>query len=41
MSYTKTNWRNNSTPALNATNLNNIENGISNIYSSLGGGEGL
>lgn len=28
MSYTKTTWRNNSTPALNATNLNKMEQGI-------------
>lgn len=28
MSYTKTNWVNNSSPAINATNLNKIEQGI-------------
>ena len=28
MSYTKTNWVNNSAPKINATNLNNMENGI-------------
>lgn len=29
MSYTKTNWTNDRAPAINATNLNKIENGIS------------
>ncbi len=28
MSYTKNTWVNNGTPAINATNLNNIENGV-------------
>jgi len=31
--YSKTNWVNNSTP-VNAENLNNIENGIYNLYSN-------
>lgn len=31
--YSKTNWVNNSTP-VNADNLNNIENGIYNLYSN-------
>lgn len=30
MSYTKTNWQNDQAPAINATNLNKIENGIFN-----------
>ena len=30
MAYTKTNWVNGSSPAINATNLNKIENGIYN-----------
>lgn len=38
MSYTKTNWKNNSTPALNASNLNKIEQGIYDLHSKLGGG---
>ena len=33
LTYNKTNWVDNSTP-VNAENLNNIENGISNLYSS-------
>ena len=34
MSYIKTNWQNkpNQSTPINATNLNNIENGISNTY---------
>ena len=30
MSYVKTNWQNDQAPAINATNLNKIENGIFN-----------
>lgn len=30
MSYTRTNWQNDQAPAINATNLNKIENGIFN-----------
>lgn len=33
MAYTKTNWVNNETP-INETNLNNIENGISDLYDA-------
>lgn len=35
MSYTKTNWVNNSSPYINATNLNNIENGIKTNETSI------
>ena len=35
MSYTKTDWVNNNTPAINATNLNKIENGIYNIDAAI------
>lgn len=34
MTYTKTTWVNGSAPAINATNLNNIENGIFNVDTS-------
>ena len=30
MNYTKTNWENNKAPAINASHLNNIEDGIYN-----------
>lgn len=33
MAYTKTNWVNDQAPAINATNLNNIEDGIANSYN--------
>ncbi len=33
MTYTKTNWVNDQAPAINATNLNNIEDGIANSYN--------
>ena len=37
MTYTKTTWVNNSTPAINATNLNKIEQGIydAHVYEQL------
>lgn len=34
MAYTPTTWVNNSLPALNATNLNKIENGISTVATN-------
>lgn len=34
MAYNKTNWINNQTP-INADNLNNIEQGISNLYEAI------
>lgn len=37
MSYTKTNWSNNVAPALNATNLNKIEQGIYDAHDKLDG----
>lgn len=36
MSYTKTQWANDTAPAINATNLNNIENGIGALFGLLG-----
>jgi len=36
MAYTKTNWVNDTSPAINATNLNNIENGISANDTAIG-----
>ena len=36
MSYTKTNWSNLTSPAINDTNLNKIENGIANSDGALG-----
>ena len=36
MAYTKTNWVNDSVPAINATNLNKIEQGIYNNSSNIG-----
>lgn len=36
MAYTKTKWVNDKTPAINATNLNNIENGIEEAHNSIG-----
>ena len=36
MSYTKTTWVNDTAPAINATNLNNIENGIAALFGILG-----
>lgn len=44
MSYTKTNWVNDQAPAINATNLNKIENGIfnnDNNISSINGTLGV
>lgn len=38
MAYTKTTWVNNSAPALNATNLNKIETGISDAHNTIGSG---
>lgn len=35
MSYTPTTWRNNQSPAINADNLNHIEQGISNAHSDI------
>jgi len=35
MTYNKTNWQNNSTPAINETNLNKIEEGIKNATTVL------
>lgn len=35
MSYTKTTWVNNSSPYINANNLNNIENGIETLDNSV------
>ena len=35
MSYTKTTWVNNSSPKINATNLNNIENQLEKISNGL------
>ena len=35
MNYTKTNWENNKAPAINATHLNNIEDGIYNAHAVL------
>lgn len=32
MAYTKTTWVNDTTPAINATNLNNIETGVENAH---------
>lgn len=32
MTYTKTSWVNNSTPAINASNLNNMETGIDDVH---------
>lgn len=32
MAYTKTSWVNDTTPAINATNLNNIEDGIADAH---------
>lgn len=37
MSYTKTNWANNTTPAINATNLNKIENAIQDLDTTVSG----
>lgn len=36
MTYTKTQWANDTAPAINATNLNNIETGIGDTYNVLG-----
>lgn len=36
MTYTKTQWANDTAPAINATNLNNIENGIGDVYGTTG-----
>lgn len=36
MSYTKTTWVNNAAPAINATNLNKIENGIATNDTAIG-----
>lgn len=36
MAYTRTEWVNDKTPAINATNLNNIENGIEEAHNSIG-----
>lgn len=36
MSYNKTNWVNDTVPAINDVHLNNIENGIKNCDSALG-----
>jgi len=35
MAYTKTVWVNNSTPSINATNLNKIENGIFDVDAAV------
>lgn len=35
MAYTKTIWRNNQSPPINAANLNNIENGIESVDQRL------
>lgn len=35
MSYTKTQWRNNQSPAINADNLNHIEQGIYDAHSNI------
>ncbi|MBR6288236.1 MAG: hypothetical protein IKR19_02695 [Acholeplasmatales bacterium] len=35
MSYTKTTWRNNQSPAINADNLNHIEQGIYDAHDGL------
>ena len=35
MNYTKTNWENNKAPAINASHLNNIEDGIYNAHAVL------
>jgi len=35
ISYNKTNWVNGQSPAINATNLNNIENGINNATTEV------
>lgn len=40
MSYTKTNWVNDSAPAINAENLNKIETGIAEAHEMGGGGDG-
>ena len=32
MTYSKTTWANNTTPAINQSNLNNIETGLYNLY---------
>ena len=36
MAYTKTNWVNDKTPAINAGNLNNIEKGIEEAHNNIG-----
>ena len=36
MTYTKTNWVNGQAPAISAENLNNIENGIKDLETSVG-----
>lgn len=41
MAYNKTTWVNNSTPALDATHLNNIEDGITNVDTRLSTAEGV
>lgn len=41
MSYTKTNWANNSSPKINADNLNNMENGIKNNEISIDNTKGF
>lgn len=38
MAYTKTNWGNNSAPAINAANLNKIETGIADAHNTIGTG---
>lgn len=35
MSYTKTNWQNNQAPAINAANLNKMEDGIEEAHDDL------
>jgi hypothetical protein len=37
MAYTKTTWVNDTTPAINATNLGNIETGIFEAHTQIGG----
>ena len=36
MSYTKTTWRNNQAPAINADNLNHMEQGIESAHNQIG-----
>jgi len=41
MAYNRTTWVDNSTPAINATNLNNIESGLTNVDTRLSTAEGI